>query len=174
MQRVVVLGSSGAGKSTFARRLGAATGLPVVHIDQLFWRPGWVESEKDVYRARLAQAVAQPRWIIDGNYLSTIDDRLARADRVILLDRTRSACLIRIGRRIALSYGRVRPDMAEGCPEQIDWAFLKYVWDFPNTQWPQIIAALDRGQAWDRTATIKSDREADAFLNHARARPAAG
>lgn len=174
MQRVLVLGSSGAGKSTFARRLGATTGLPVVHIDQLFWRPGWVESEKDVYRAHLAQAVAQPRWIIDGNYLSTIDDRLARADRVILLDRTRSACLVRIGKRIARSYGRVRPDMAEGCPEQIDWAFLKYVWDFPNTQWPQIIAALDRGKAWDRTITVKNDREADAFLTRIQAAPTAG
>jgi adenylate kinase family enzyme len=166
MQRVLVLGSSGAGKPTFARRLGAITGLPVVHIDQLFWLPGWVQAEKEIYRPRLAQAAAEPRWIIDGNYLSTIDERLPRADHVILLDRTRFACLARVARRIARSYGQVRPDMAEGCPEQIDWAFLKYIWDFPNTQWPQIIAAIGRHKAWDRTTTLKSDRAAEAFLRN--------
>jgi adenylate kinase family enzyme len=164
MQRVLVLGSSGSGKSTFALKLGDITGLPVVHIDQLFWEPGWVQAPKAVYLERLHQALARDRWIIDGNNSSTMDLRLPRADRIILLDRSRLTCLARIGRRIAMSYGRVRPDMAPGCPEQVDWEFLKYVWNFPNKHWPVMLAAIDRHGAWDRATTLKSDADTAAFL----------
>ncbi len=169
MQRVLVLGSSGSGKSTFARKLGEITGLPVVHLDQLFWEPGWVQAPKPVYLERLHRALAQDQWIIDGNNSSTMDLRLPRADRIILLDRSRLVCLARVGCRIAMSYGQVRPDMAPGCPEKIDWEFLKYVWNFPNRHWPGMLAAIDRHTAWDRATTLKSDTEAAAFLAALRA-----
>jgi adenylate kinase family enzyme len=173
MKRVLILGSSGSGKSTFARKLGEITGLPVVHIDQLYWEPGWVQAPKPVYLERLHRALAQDRWIIDGNNSSTIDLRVPRADRIILLDRSRLTCLARVGYRIALSYGRVRPDMAPGCPEQIDWEFLKYVWNFQNKSWPEMLAAIDRHAAWDRATTLKSDTESAAFLAALRAQCAA-
>jgi adenylate kinase family enzyme len=168
MQRVLVLGSSGSGKSTFARQLGTTLSLPVVHIDQLFWQAGWVPTPKSVFLERLQRAVAEERWIMDGNSPSTLDLRLPRADRVILLDRSRLVCLVRIGRRIASSYGVVRPDMAPGCPEKIDWEFLKFVWNFPNTHWPQTLAAIERHQAWERTTSLKSDAETAAFLSDLR------
>jgi adenylate kinase family enzyme len=164
MQRVLILGSPGSGKSTFARRLEALTGLPVVHIDQLFWDPGWVQVPKSRYLARLRDALTEDRWIMDGNYTSSLDLRLPRADRVILLDRSRLSCVTRVGLRIASSYGQVRADMAPGCPERIDWDFLKYVWRYPNRDWPDTLAAIDRHRAWDRTTTLKSDADAAAFL----------
>jgi adenylate kinase family enzyme len=167
MQRVLVLGSSGSGKSTFARKLGTITGLPIVHIDHLFWEPGWVEAPKAVYLDRLRRALAEDEWIIDGNNPSTLDLRVPRADRIILLDRSRFACLMRIGRRTASSYGSVRVDMAPGCPEKLDWEFLKYVWNYPNRHWPDTLAAIDRHKAWDRTTTLNSDAEAAAFLQSA-------
>jgi len=173
MQRVLVLGSSGSGKSTFARELGDITSLPVVHIDQLFWEPGWVQAPKAVYLERLQQALAQDRWIIDGNNSSTMDLRVPPADRIILLDRSRLACLARIGRRVWMSYGHVRPDMAPGCPEQVDWEFLKYVWRFPDKHWPVMLAAIDRHAAWDRATTLKSDAESAAFLAAVRTQCAA-
>ena len=144
MQRVLVLGSSGSGKSTFARKLGEITGLPVVHLDQLFWEPGWVPGAEGRVSAAVARGLARDQWIIDGNNPSTLDLRLPRADRIILFDRSRLACLARIGRRIAMSYGKVRPDMAPGCPEKFDWEFLKYVWNFPKQALAAKLAAIDR------------------------------
>ena len=164
MQRILVLGPSGSGKSTLARKLGAITGLPVVHLDQLYWEPGWVQAPKDVYLERLRQALAQDRWIIDGNNSSTLDLRLPRADRIILLDRSRLACLARVALRVATTWGVVRADMAAGCPEKFDFEFLKYIWTFPTRHWPKTLSAIDRHGAGDRTITLRSDAETAAFL----------
>jgi adenylate kinase family enzyme len=164
MQRVLVLGSSGSGKSTFARKLGAITGLPVIHIDQLYWGAGWVPVPRDVYLERMRAAVAPDQWIMDGNSPSTLDVRMPRADRIILFNRSRLSCIARIGRRIAGTYGTVRPDMAPGCPERFDWEFLKFVWNYPKKDWLELVGAIDRYAAWDRTVTLTSDAESLAFL----------
>ena len=173
MQRILVIGSSGSGKSTFSLKLSAITGLPVVHIDQLYWGAGWVPVPREVYRQRMHQAVASERWIMDGNSPNTLDLRLPRADHVILFNRSRLACLARIARRVARTYGRVRPDMAEGCPEKIDGEFIKYVWRWPRKDWHEVTGAIDRHGAWERTTILASDRQSAAFLNAAQMQRAA-
>jgi adenylate kinase family enzyme len=164
MQRVLVIGCSGTGKSTFARALGAGTGLPVVHIDQLFWQPGWVAAPRELYLSRLEKVVAGPQWIIDGNNPSTLDCRIPRADTIVWLQRPRAVCYWRIMQRVIGSYGRVRPDMAPGCPERFDWDFIKYIWRFPERYLPRMVAALDRHDAWPRTVVLRNDAETSAFL----------
>ena len=90
MQRIVILGCSGAGKSTFAQALGARLGLPVVHLDALFWRPGWKEPEPESFRMAVAAAVAGDAWITDGNYAGrTFDLLLPRADAVLFVHQPR-------------------------------------------------------------------------------------
>jgi adenylate kinase family enzyme len=164
-QRVVVIGSSGAGKSTFARRLGAATGLPVTHIDQLFWQPGWVQTPKPLYLERLAAVVSQDRWIIEGVNASTLDLRLPRADLLVWLERSRLVCLRRVAQRIVSSYGSIRPDMAHGCPEQLpDFEFLTYIWTFSTRIAPRIEAAIDQHGMRERTVRLSSDADAKAWL----------
>ncbi|MFM9938796.1 MAG: topology modulation protein [Hyphomicrobiaceae bacterium] len=166
LNRVVVIGSSGVGKSTFARRLGAVTGIPVTHIDQLFWQAGWVPTPKDVYLARLAAVVAQERWIIEGVNPSTLDLRLPRTDQLIWLERNRLACLWRVGRRVVSTYGRVRPDVAPGCPEKApDCEFLTYIWTFGSRIAPRIEVAIEKHVMRDRTVRLHSDREAQAYLD---------
>jgi adenylate kinase family enzyme len=164
MQRVLVIGSSGAGKTTFALALGAATGLPVIHVDQLFWQAGWVQTPKEDYLAKVRAAIAGDRWIFDGINASTFDLRIPRADTIVWLRRSRTICLWRIAGRILKTYGTVRGDMAPGCPEKFDWAFIKWVWNFPRDYDPKIVAALDRHTAWCRTAIVRSDAEAAALL----------
>lgn len=85
MQRVLVMGSSGSGKSTFARRLSAITGIPTVSIDALFWKPGWVESDKHEFERRMIEVMQAPRWIMDGNYMRNGAGELRRqlSDTVI-------------------------------------------------------------------------------------------
>ncbi|MGI9272772.1 MAG: DNA topology modulation protein FlaR [Woeseiaceae bacterium] len=127
MKRVMIIGGAGSGKSTLALKLGDVTGLPVIHIDKMYWLPGWVEREREEVH-RLAREAAQgERWILDGNNSATMWDRVARADTLIFLDFSTMRRLWRILWRIVVSYGQVRPDMQEDCPEQFDWAFLKFV-----------------------------------------------
>jgi len=164
MQRVLVIGSTGAGKSTFAIALGAATGLPVIHIDRLFGQAGWVRTPHEDYLAKMRAAIAGDRWIFDGVNVTTFDLRIPRADTIVWLKRSRALCLWRIAGRVLTTYGTVRSDMAPGCPEKFDWEFIKWVWNFPRDYDPKISAALDRHDAWGRTTLLRSDAEAAAFL----------
>lgn len=127
MQRLLVIGPCGAGKSTLSTALGKKLDLPVFHMDQLNWRPGWIESSKDEIRARLADIVVTDRWLIDGNYGGTLAVRLKHADTIIYLDYPIRLCILRLLRRIWKYRGQSRPDMTEGCPERFDLAFLFYL-----------------------------------------------
>lgn len=127
MNRVLVIGPCGAGKSTLSAELGQKLNLPVFHMDKLNWNPGWVESSKDEIREKLATIVAADRWLIDGNYGGTLTERLERADTVLYLDYPISLCLRRVFRRIWTYRGRTRPDMTEGCPERFDLEFTFYL-----------------------------------------------
>ena len=127
MQRVLIIGPCGAGKSTLAGELGARLNLPVFHMDQLNWQPGWVESSKEAICERLAAITATDRWLIDGTYGGTLGERLKRADIVVYLDYPIRLCVARLLRRIWKYRGVARPDMTEGCPERFDFPFLLYL-----------------------------------------------
>lgn len=142
MNRILVLGPPGSGKSTLARRLGARHGLPVFHLDQAYWRPGWVEADAAAFRAEVERIAALPSWVIDGNYTGTIAPRLAAADTVIYLDVPTWLAMARIAKRIAASYGRQRPDMAEGCPERLDLAFLRFALAWNRTRRARSLALV--------------------------------
>lgn len=143
MNRVLVIGSPGAGKSTLSHELAARTGLPLFHLDRLFWLPGWVERDRDEGRAELAEVLAGGRWIIDGNYGSTMPMRVARADTVVWLDYPTGLCLARVFRRWWRYRGVARPDMTEGCPENLNLEFLLYVLNFRRAWQARNAAALD-------------------------------
>ncbi len=128
--RILIIGICGSGKSTLARALREKTGLPLVHLDALFWLPGWVERDKAEFDALLLAELEKPRWIIDGNYSRTLPLRLKYCDAVIWLDYNRFTALMGVARRVLTQRGRTRADMGAGCPERFDWAFMKYVWGF--------------------------------------------
>ena len=162
MQRVLIIGSPGAGKSTFARALAQKTGLPLIHLDAEYHLPGWTEPEPAAWDARLDALLAGPAWIIDGNYGSSMDRRLARADAAILLDYPTWLCLARAVQRITRLNGKVRPDAAPGCPERLDWEFLHYIARFRRAKTP----ALERRLASFAGTVVRfrHPREARAFL----------
>lgn len=141
-QRILILGSPGSGKSTLARQLATHTALPLVHLDRLYWSAGWVEPTPAEWHARLETALAAPRWIMDGNYASSLPLRLRHADTVLLLDYPTPLCLWRVLRRILTTHGGQRDDMAPGCLEHFDPEFIAYVWRFRRRQRPLVLAAL--------------------------------
>jgi adenylate kinase family enzyme len=142
MNRVLIIGPCGSGKSTLARELAPRMGLPLIHMDQLGWQAGWVETEKAELNARLAETVAQDAWLIEGNYGSTLAPRLERADTVIYLDFPIRLCLWRLIRRVTSLRGQSRPDMPEGCPERIDLAFFWYVLNWNSGPRPRTERAI--------------------------------
>src|SRR6185503_15715699 len=99
MRRVIVIGSGGAGKSTFSRRLADLSGLRVVHLDALYWQPGWEPMPDADWDRVMEDLVAGDNWIIDGNYGRTLSRRVAAADTIIFLDLPRLVCLWRLVRR---------------------------------------------------------------------------
>ena len=130
MERIIIIGCPGSGKSTLARALGEKLDLTVVHLDRLWWKSGWENVTMEEFDQRLENALNLDSWIIDGNYSRTMDARLAKCDTIIYLDFSRWACLWGMFQRVILNRGKVRPDMAEGCPERFDREFLKFIWNF--------------------------------------------
>ena len=142
MRRVIIIGPCGSGKSTLARELAPLMGLPLIHMDQLNWNPGWIETERSALRARVEDVAARDAWLIDGNYGSVLAPRLERADTVIYLDFPIRLCLWRLIRRIASHRGRSRPDMPADCPERFDLAFFWYVMMWNSGPGPRTEAAI--------------------------------
>jgi adenylate kinase family enzyme len=165
MQRVLVIGIPGAGKSTLSRKLARRTGLPLIHLDKEFWQPGWKVTPHEQWRPKVAALVAREAWVMDGNYDSSLDLRLPRADTVVWFDYPRRVALPRVLWRVAKTYGRVREDLAPGCPEKIDWEFLRYVWEFPSKERPRVVAMLaEHGQHLE-PVVLRRDPDVARFLD---------
>lgn len=163
MERILIIGSGGAGKSTLARQLGEKLDLPVVHLDKLFWKPGWVESTDAEFDEALEKELEKPRWIMDGNFNRTMQQRMKRCDTVIYLDFGRFACLSGVLKRVLTTYGRVRPDMGEGCPERFDFEFLKWIWNFNRNKRETYYRLLNEAEGIE-TIALKNRRQVPAFL----------
>lgn len=162
MERVAVVGSPGAGKTTFSNALAAATGLPLIHLDEQFWTPGWVETPNEEWDRKQRELAQQPRWIIDGNYGRTVDVRLARADTVIVLSTPRRVCLYRVLKRVVANWHR--ETQAPGCPEHFDPEFLKWIWNFPRNSQPQLTEALARFEGKLDVVNLANEYAARTYL----------
>ena len=116
----MIIGGAGSGKSTLARQIGTALNLPVFHMDrEVFWLPGWVERSKDDQLQQVERIVALDAWVFEGNNSSTFHLRCARADMLIWLDVPLWKRLFRVVRRTTQQRGKSRPDMADGCTEEL-------------------------------------------------------
>ena len=161
---MMVVGSSGAGKSSLAREIAARTGLPVVHLDALFWQPGWVETPRERFREIQREALAGPDWVVDGNYGATLDERLALADVVVLLDYSRLTCLRGAIGRWLRHRGETRPDMAPGCPEHLELGFLRYIWSYPGRHRTSLLRKVHAFGKDDALVRLRNRREAREWL----------
>lgn len=142
MKRILIMGCAGCGKSTLAKELGKILDLPIYHLDVYYWQPGWVETEKSVFIAKQEEIVATDNWIIDGNYRSTLDIRLKRADLILYLDYRRGVALKGIIKRYFKYRNKTRDSITIGCDEKIDRDFIKWVWHFKKDSKPIILNKL--------------------------------
>lgn len=166
MQRVIVIGCCGAGKSTFSRKLHALTGLELIHLDQQYWKPNWVETDKDIWETKVAEIAEQDSWIIDGNYGGTLDVRLNRADTVFFLDFSTLKCLWRVGKRVLKYNGRERPDMPPGCKERFDLEFFHFVATYNLRNRKTLYKKLDKVKTEKNIHVFRNDLETEAYFNN--------
>ena len=163
MERILIIGCGGAGKSTLARQLGEKLKLPVVHLDSIFWLPYWVERNRDEFDELVRQELMKQTWIMDGNFNRTLPERVKYCDTIIYLDFSRMACLLGVLKRIITTYGTVRPDMGAGCPERFDLEFLKWVWNFNKNKRESYYRLLNETEGVN-TIVLKNRRMVKRFL----------
>ena len=163
MERILMVGCGGAGKSTLARQLGEKLNLPVVHLDSIFWLPNWVERNRDEFDELVRQELMKDQWIMDGNYNRTMPERVKYCDTIIYLDFSRLACVFGVLKRIITTYGTVRPDMGAGCPERFDLDFLKWVWNFNKNKRERYYRLLNE-TPHAQTIVLKNRRMVKSFL----------
>jgi hypothetical protein len=154
-RRIVVIGMAGSGKSTFSRALSEKTGLPVIHLDVHFWKPGWVEPSESDWRKRQRDLLADDAWIVDGNDNKTLDLRLDRAETVVFLDTPWWICAGRaFGRGLRKPIGA----MPEGCNDSA-WRRLRDEWRMVG------VLCCGRGSEAERGLAIVSERRQHAALH---------
>jgi adenylate kinase family enzyme len=166
-RRVLVIGMAGSGKSTFARALSARTGLPVIHLDFHYWRPGWVKPPDDEWRQRQGGLLAGDAWIADGNGLETLDLRLERAETVVLLDTPWWRCAVR-----AFARGLRKPagEMPEGCDDSVtrrlrdEWRLVGVIWRNRNAEPARGHAIISQYGPHAALHVLRSRRAAREFL----------
>lgn len=166
MKRLLILGSSGSGKSTLSKKLGQFYHLPVIHLDAYYWKPGWVQPADEEWAVIAGELAAGDEWIIDGNYSGTIDLRIDRADTIIFLDMPTLLCLYRVLKRRLKYHGKTRPDMNEECPEKIDWAFLKWVWNFKHRSRMKLLNRLEAVKEDKEIIILKGRSEVKKYLKN--------
>lgn len=160
MKRAIVIGCPGSGKSTFSRALHEKTGLPLVYLDRLNWNADRTTVPREVFLERLADALEQEIWIIDGNYSSTMERRLAACDTVFFLDYAPEVCMDGILRR----RGTVRPDMPwVEDPDDVDEEFMGFVRAFAEESRPGILELLQK-YSEKSIMVFRNRREADEYL----------
>jgi adenylate kinase family enzyme len=166
-RRILVVGCSGAGKTTFAHKLAGILALPLIQLDLHYWRPGWQQPSSEEWRQQVTALADAPEWLMDGNYSSTYDLRMPRADTLIWFDYPRATCLRRVLWRTLKGYGGVRSGLPDGCPERFELTFLRYIWDFRTKHRPRIVTAIERLGGHLQVLRLTRDSEADALLEAA-------
>lgn len=169
--RIMVVGSSGAGKTTLSRKIATRFGLTHISMDkEFFWLPGWVARERPEQRQMISEAIKDDRWIMDGSNPTSFDLRLPRTDFVIWVRISRIVCVWSVLKRVAKSYGKTRPDMAAGCAEQWpDKEFLSYIWNFEKRHAPILLRNFELYGPQVPIFQVKSRAQARELLDLVRA-----
>lgn len=163
MERIMVIGGNGSGKTTFSRQLSKTLNLPVIHLDALYWKDHWGHATNEEFDQLLLAELNKKQWIMDGNMNRTIPFRLEYCDCVIYFDFSRTSCLFGVIKRVVKHYGKSRSDMGGYCPERFDLSFLKNVWKFNQNHRKRYYEMLNNANGV-KVIVLKNHREVKQYL----------
>lgn len=165
MQRVLIIGCPGAGKTTFARKLATKTGLPLVHLDKFYHDVHFdYKNDTEAWRAKVRSLVSEKYWIIDGNYKSTFDIRMPQADTILFLDYPTWLTVVRAYKRRFHFRKTVRQDMPASWQERLDLEFLRFILSYRRSVRPQVLALLEDYNKGRKIYRCSSPKEAEMLL----------
>lgn len=164
MNRILVIGCAGSGKSTLSRKLHNILDLPVVHLDTYYWNANWVAKSNEEWDKIVEQFTNEEQWIMDGNYSRTMDIRISRADLIIFLDMPRLLCMYRVIKRRIMYHKKSRPDMNQECQEKLDWDFMKWIWDYRKRSRVKTIEKLEQIKEHKEVVVLRTRREVEGFV----------
>ncbi len=162
MDRIAIIGCGGSGKSCLARSLGTALSISPVHLDGLYYDQNWKPLDKDQFATLQRELVTVPRWIIDGNYASSLPIRLQAADTVIFLDLPGWTCLQGIGQRRLRYRGGQHKDA--GVYDRITWNFVRYILGYRRNMAPRVRQLIADHAAHSEVVVLRSRRAARSYL----------
>ena len=161
MNKVIIIGCPGSGKTTFAEKLNKCTGLPLYYLDAIWHKPDKTHITREEFDDRISEIFKEERWIIDGNYKRTIEMRLRECDTVFLFDLPTEICIQGVAERI----GKRRNDLP-WLETELDTEFKTFIEEFPNDTLPYIYELLDKYKDNKNIIIFKSRNDVDFFINN--------
>jgi len=144
MKRIMVIGPAGAGKTTYSCQLPSVLGLPLHHIDRLFFQDEWKERPTEEFVREHLKMLAETDWIIDGNAVHHLKPRAEVADLLVYLHFSRPRCFFNMFKRWWTHRNEARPDLPENCPEKLNWKLFKYTWNYHKKYYAEILDLVER------------------------------
>lgn len=163
MNKAIIIGCPGSGKTTFAEKLQKCTGLPLYYLDAIWHKPDKTHIPREEFDQRIAEIFETPKWIIDGNYKRTIEMRMKQCDTVFLFDLPVEVCLQGVTDRV----GKERYDLP-WLETELDPEFKQFIEDFPKDTLPYIYELIEKYKDDKRVIIFKSREEADGFIEKLR------
>lgn len=165
----MIVGCGGSGKSTLALNLSKLTGLKVIHLDRISWRPGWIKRSQDEMNSLIQNAIQEDGWICEGENAASFKLRANRAHMIVWIDLPRRICLRRVIWRTITHYGKARPGLYDDCHERFSWEycrFLKWIWNFRKNIRPQIELMMCETKGELQQVIIRNHRDWVVFLDN--------
>ncbi len=164
-KRILIIGSAGSGKTILANELAKKLNIKVVHLDKIYWNSNWQKKEEDECLTLTDEVVKEEEWILDGNYIQTLDKRLERAELVIFLKINRFKCISSLYKRKRLTRKNLikRDDLATGCSDKLDFCFIKWAFNFNNEYAPKLMEKIKQ-YPHIKVVTFNKRRDAMNFI----------
>lgn len=145
-KRILIIGSAGSGKTVISSYLSKKLDIEVTHLDKIYWLPNWEKQPVDYCDEITKKIVLQDEWILDGNYIQTLETRLEKADLVIFLRVNRFICIHSLFKRKKLAKKNIinRDDLATGCVDKLDFSFLRWAFSFNSSYGPKLLDVIKK------------------------------